>query len=278
MDALIARRTWRTLEPIHGMIYFVPEAGEHYRRAGLDDQQAGYFASRAAPLGEASAELVIATFYNFSPALVRAAIPAAWMKASPGQLIEARRSAAGQALRRCLGGDATGDQATEAAVLARRAALVACDHLEGRPLFACHARLPWPEDPLLVLWHAQTLLREFRGDGHVTALAADGVSGIEALVMHAATGEIGRPILQATRQWDDAAWAAAVEGLTDRGWLHDDGSFTETGRAHRQEVEDRTDRLAVAPYRALGEDGCAQLRRLARPLSRAIIDAGGLSL
>ncbi|MEN3271540.1 MAG: hypothetical protein V7636_301, partial [Actinomycetota bacterium] len=52
----------------------------------------------------------------------------------------------------------------EAAELARRAAEVACERPEGRPLFAGHASLPWPEEPHLVLWHAQTLLREFRGD------------------------------------------------------------------------------------------------------------------
>ncbi len=41
---------------------------------------------------------------------------------------------------------------------------------QGRPLYAAHAELPWPDEPHLVLWHAVTLLREYRGDGHVAAL------------------------------------------------------------------------------------------------------------
>ena len=28
---VVARKTWRTLEPIHGMIYFAPEAFERIR-------------------------------------------------------------------------------------------------------------------------------------------------------------------------------------------------------------------------------------------------------
>ena len=55
---------------------------------------------------------------------------------------------------------------------------------------AGHASLPWPDDPLLQLWHAQTLLREFRGDIHIAAMTADGIDGCEALVCHAASEEI----------------------------------------------------------------------------------------
>ena len=49
MDPLTARKTWRTLEPVHGAIYFVPEAREEYAAIGIDDRMRGYFASRAAP-------------------------------------------------------------------------------------------------------------------------------------------------------------------------------------------------------------------------------------
>ena len=38
---------------------------------------------------------------------------------------------------------------------------------EDRPLYAAHAELDWPDEPQLVLWHAVTLLREYRGDGHM---------------------------------------------------------------------------------------------------------------
>ena len=42
MDPIIARRTWRTVEPIHGMIYFSPEAASGYEALGLSGRM-GYF-------------------------------------------------------------------------------------------------------------------------------------------------------------------------------------------------------------------------------------------
>ena len=66
-------------------------------------------------------------------------------------------------------------------------------------------------------------------------------------------------------------WAATVEGLHARGLVEADGSFTDAGRALREEIEDRTDRLGLQPYEAIGEDGCAELRSLVRPWSTAIV-------
>ncbi|MCU1483302.1 MAG: hypothetical protein JWN67_48 [Actinomycetia bacterium] len=272
MDPTIARRTWRTLEPIHGMIYFAPEATERYEALGLRGHQ-GYFASRAAGMGAVGAEVVLATFFNFPPELVRRCIPAAWDLVSPAEVLAARFAAADAALTRAFGDL----EVAEAADLARRAAETASEHLEGRPLAAGHATLPWPDEPRLVLWHAQTLLREFRGDGHIAALVAEGISGVEALILHTATGEAPVASMRASRPWTDEQWDAAVERLRSRGFLDADG-LTEAGRAHRQWVEDRTDASAVVAYEPLGEDGCARLRGLARPLSQAVMAAGLLPI
>ena len=272
---VVARKTWRTLEPLHGLIYFAPEAEERYASLGIEGR-AGYFASRAAPMGPVPADVVIATFFNFNPDLVRAALPAAWEAAPTDKILEARAEVADAALRRTLG-DAVGTpDVARAAALARTAAEAATDHVEGRPLFAGHARLDWPDEPHLVLWHAQTLLREYRGDGHVAALTTAGLTGIEALVVHAATGEVSAPVLKATRAWSDKQWAAGVEAVRSRDWLADgeDLHLSASGAAHRQEVEDTTDRLAVHAYSALGEDACAELRTLARPLSQAVVTSG----
>lgn len=84
-----ARRTWRTLEPYHGAVYFSPEAAGQYAELGVD-ARTGYFASRSAALGAAPAEVVIAAFYNFNPQLVRRAIPAAWEAATPQRFAAAR--------------------------------------------------------------------------------------------------------------------------------------------------------------------------------------------
>jgi len=278
LDPTIARRTWRTVEPLHGMIYFTPEAAEAFADLGLAGRM-GYFGSRSAPMGAVNAEVVIATFYNFRPDLVRASIPAAWERATPAQILEARLGAADRALRRFLP-DAIGTaEMAEAATLARRAAETACEHVEGRPLFAGHAALAWPDADHLVLWHAQTLLREYRGDGHIAALVTAGLSGLEAAITHVATGDVPGAVLVSTRAWPEDEWAAGIDGLRARGILErgDDLALTDAGRVQRQWVEDATDASAVAAYEPLGDDGCARLRTLTRPWSRAIVDGGLLS-
>lgn len=274
-DALRARKTWRTLEPLHGMIYFVPEATEAYARLGISGR-VGYFASRAAPMGAVTADVVTSTFFNFNPELVHVAIPGSWEIATPLQLVAARFAAVDTALRRLLG-DAVveSEEMVRAASLARSAAEAASRAgLEGRPLAAAHAEVAWPEEPHLQLWHAQSILREFRGDGHIALLVVHGLSGIEALVTHAAAGDVPAGVLRATRAWSDEAWQEAVDGLRDRGWLEtgDELRFTEWGHAQRREIEDGTDALATAPYAALGDDRCAELRTLARPWSRTLAE------
>lgn len=274
--ALLARKTWRTVEPLHGMIYFVPEAAEAYARLGITGT-AGYFASRAAPMGAVSADVVIATFFNFNPELVRAAIPDAWERATPRDLIAARFTAVDAACRRILGNDVVASpDMTRAAALARIAAEEAARHIEGRPLAAGHADLDWPSasDPHLQLWHAQSILREFRGDGHVALLVIHGLSGLEALVTHAAAGDVPARVLLATRAWSEDAWQRAVDNLRQRGWLEpgDELRFTASGARHRQEIEDGTDGLSAVPYQALGEERCAELRALVRPWSKVFAE------
>ena len=115
--------------------------------------------------------------------------------------------------------------------------------------------------------------REFRGDIHIAALTAEGIDGCEALVTHAATGDIARAILQASRVWSDVQWDAAVESLQAKGHLDSNGSFTDKGAESRQRVEDQTDSGALVAYAALGDEGCKRLRFLCRPMSETIAAA-----
>jgi hypothetical protein len=271
MDRVLARKMWRTLEPYHGMIYFAPEATAAYEALGVKGFD-GYFASRAAPMGAVPAEVVIATFFNFRPDVVRHAIPAAWSVATPAQLLEARLQGADAALRRACGDLLDEPGVARAAELAR-AATAGCT-TSGRPLYAGHAALPWPDAPHLALWHAISLLREFRGDGHIACLVEAGMDGIDALVLHAASGEVPRAALQGSRRWSDEEWEAAVARLGGRGIVTADGAFTDAGAALRQSIEDRTDELALGPWAELGEDACDELRGLVRPLSKAVVGAG----
>jgi hypothetical protein len=275
MDPVVSRKMWRTLEVYHGAIYFVPEARDHYAQLGITDRMMGYFGSRAAAMGAVPAEVVMATFFNFHPKLVSDRVPAVWAMAEPYRLLTARLEAADAMLRRLIGDVVESAEIAEAADLARRAA-EACTP-EGRPLYAGHASLDWPAQPHLQLWHAITLLREYRGDGHIAAMTVEGLDGCEALITHAAAGDVPAETLRTSRQWPQAEWDAAVERLRGRGLVGRDGSFTETGRAMRERIEHTTDVLALPPWEVLGEDDCTKLRALVRPHSKKISESGELT-
>lgn len=273
VDATLARKMWRTLEPVHGMIYFTPRATEAYAALGVTGR-GGYFASRVAPIGAVSAPVVIATFFNFKPALVEASMAGVWDTTSPEAMVRARFEAADVALTEILGAQVlASNEMAEAADLARRAATDL--PLEGRPLFAGHAALAWPDRPHLVLWHAISLLREYRGDGHLAALVTAGFDGCEALVTHGDAGDLSASILRVSRGWSEDEWAAAVQRLRDRGLVEDGSdSLSPAGRERREGVERLTDELALAPWARLGGEASDRLRALVRPFSKTVVASG----
>jgi len=271
----MARRCFRKTEPIHAMIYFTPHGAECYAKTGITHQRMAYFASRAAAMGAVPAEMVIATFFNFNPELVRRAIPAAWQITTPARVLAARLDAADRSLRQAWGEDVGSPAVREAADLARRAAEHAASRPQGRPLFASHAALSWPQLPHLVLWHAQTLLREYRGDGHIALLLTEGLDGLGALITHAATGSISAEALRTSRAWSEQDWAAGENRVRAEGWLEPGPglALSEDGNRRRQSIEDRTDELAIFPYEAIGADGCHRLAELTAPLAAAVTAA-----
>ena len=267
----MARSTWRTVEAYHGMIYFAPEAAAAYAELGLSPSQ-GYFASRSAALGVVPAEVVVATFFNFNPRFVHASLAGVWSTTDPAAVLQARRSAADQALRKALGDLVESAELARAADLLRSAAETVSDDVGGRPLFAAHAALAWPEEPHLVLWHAQTLLREYRGDAHIAALVVAGLNGLDSLVTHAAAGPVRAEALRKTRSWSEADWQGGIESLRERGWLTDaaEPTLTSEGAERRAEIEAATDRSSVTPYARIGAEACAEIRTLTAPFSETL--------
>lgn len=268
----LARAAHKVIEPLHSMVYFVPEAGERYAAAGLKGGLRGYFASRSAALGVVPAEVVIATFYNFSPALVRKAIPSAWDSVTPAALLAARYDAVDAAWTRLLGeAELKSEEMAEAAGLAREACAAIAPQIEGRPLYAGHAALPWPEPEHLQLWHAATLLREHRGDGHIAALVLAGLSGLEASVTYITYGSaLNEELQRQTRGYSEDEWAQSKASLQKQGILDADNQFTDIGRQQRDQIEAQTDVAAATPYEALGEQRTQRLIELARPWARSI--------
>lgn len=270
----LARALRDALDPYHTGTILAPQSYAAFQPYGITHPWAVYFAGRAAPLGAVPAAVVDAVFYHFDPALTARSIPSVWDKAAPEKVLAARLAGADAALRGLLGDQVVDSpEVAEAAELATAAA-AACT-AEGRPLGAANAALPLPSEPHLALWQAVTTLREWRGDGHNAALLRSGLDAVEALVAITAEGREVRSSLQPRRGWSDAAWKAAERRLADRGLLDEKGALTEAGRALRREIEDQTDRLAQAPWQALGPERSIRLHQLVRPLSTALATALG---
>jgi hypothetical protein len=266
----LAKKAHRTLEPLHAITYFAPEPGEEYAAAGLKGGMRQYFAVRSAPMGKVPVEVVIATFYNFAPYLIAQAIPSAWDDVTPEALTAARYVGADRVYQRVLGADLlAGAEMAEAAALARTATEVL--GVEGRALYAGLAALPWPEPAHLQLFHAVTLLREHRGDGHIAALVLARLDPVEALVTHLSVGEgMLYDMVRATRGWNDEDWNAGVARCHARGLTDANGTVTEAGQALRDQIEAQTNAVDAAPYLHLGTEQTERLRELTRPWSKAL--------
>ncbi len=263
-----ARTMWHLLEPIHAVTYFSDETTAAYKAVGLKGFWQGYFASRVAPMGPVGGEVCAAVFYNFQPEMVQRALPSAWAAASPETVLAARDEAL-QPVLASMFGDA--DSVAEAADLATLA-IEGCA-LEGRALFAGHAALPPPDDAILRLWWAATLLREHRGDGHIAALMVDGIGGLESHVL--ASLDMGLPAASFGRihHLPAAQLDIVIGGLRDRGLVGDDGWLSATGQAVKRRVESLTDDLAAPPYECLAADELEALEATLEPLATRLVSA-----
>ena len=250
-----ARRLWSLYEPIHAVTYFAPQSRAAFEAAGLRGFWRGYFAGRAAPLGPVEAAPVVAAFFGFAPAMVARALPDVWTRASPRAVLDARRAGA----RAALAGLIDGADLPRAATLLREAATRV--QTTGRVLAAANAALPWPDEPVDVVWHAATVLREHRGDGHVAALLTSGLDGCESLVWRTALRGAGREEFQAARGWTDQQWVTAQEQLRERGWLDTNGAPTTAARDAYVDIERVTDNLAAQPWRDVDVEAAVDVLR-----------------
>ncbi len=200
-------------------------------------------------MGGVGPEQVASAFYSFSPRMVADYVEPAWRIASPAAVIEARTRAVDRAYRGLFGDRVTGPELAEAAAL------------------------DWPRAPHLQLWHAATILREHRGDGHLAALLTAGLDPVESLVSFAAIGAASAERFE-SRGWSPQEWAAARGRLAARGLVGADGAATETGRALRRSVERDTDQLAAGPWQSLGPAGTDRLAELLGDFWVAVLASG----
>ncbi len=267
----MARRMFELVEPIGVIPYSADEPNETMFALGFTDYWDTYFAGRAAPLGLATAEVVDALFYNFAPGEVARHIPKVWATATPEAALAARRAGCVQALRRILGEHVDAPAFTRATDLLMEAATSAPS--EGRPMYAALRALPVPDDVVARLFHAASLLREHRGDGHITALMVEGIGRLEAHVLFALAMDMPAERFGRVHHLPPAQLAAVIDGMRDRGLIDDDGWLSEPGHAVHQRVEALTDDLAAKPYEVLDADGLGELMALLEPLAALLLAA-----
>ena len=149
--------------------------------------------------------------------------------------------------------------------------------MAGRALFGANVALPWPDEPLLSLWHGLTLLREHRGDGHNAALLANGIDGCSAHVLAAAVGGAPRDVTQPARGWADEDWDAAR-----RRALRSVGSSTATGSRPRRGASctrpsnAAPTSCAAAPWAAVDDDALEQTVTTLARLAGRVAGSGAI--
>lgn len=267
----MARRMFELVEPIGVIPYSADEPNEAMFALGFTDFWDTYFAGRAAPLGPVPAEVVDALFYNFAPGEVARHIPKVWRTTTPDAAMAARRTGCANALRGILGDHVDSDGFARAADLLTAAAVSA--PVEGRPMYAALRALPVPEEVVARLFHAATLLREHRGDGHIAALMIEGVGRLESHVLYSLGTGTRAERFGRLHHLPAAQLAAVVGGMSDRGLIGADGWLSDQGRAVRDRVEELTDDLAAEPYERLGADELDELMALLQPLAALLLAA-----
>ena len=276
-----ARLLARLIEPLTGQVYFAPECHERYQALGFNGSPfstaegvalpdgPAYFTSRGSALGQAPGELVAAAFGVFNSEAVVPAVTFGWTLTDAPTIAAARLAGAVGQLERILGPSPDGiERANE--LLAR-----AVEPLEpwGRALFAGTLSQGLPGTPLGDLFRLGDQLREFRGDSHIAAWVSAGHDATEiGLLTELYWGMPARTYVR-TRAWTDAQLDAAEARLEAAGLLADH-ELTDSGRAHREQIELDTDAQMAPAVDALGGD-LKELDDLLRPWATQVMDAGG---
>ncbi|KRA32371.1 MULTISPECIES: SCO6745 family protein [unclassified Nocardioides] len=269
----VARRLYDLTEPISLVNFFSEEPNEAMAELGFSNYWDGYFAGRSAPLGRVPAEVVDAAFYSFADGEVSRHLPKVWETTTPEAAHAARERGCVAALRRILGDLVETPGLVRAAELLAKASVSA--PVEGRVMYAGLRSLPMPEEPVARLWHAANMLREHRGDGHVVALVAEQVGGVEAHVLSAlASGIHPAESFGRIHHLPPDQLAEVMAGLRERGLLDATGHLTEAGRATKGRIESLTDALAEAPYDRLQRSELDELIALLEPISGRLNASG----
>jgi hypothetical protein len=140
-------------------------------------------------------------------------------------------------------------------------------------MYAALRALPVPDDEVTRLFHAASLLREHRGDGHIAALITEGVGGLEAHALFALDMDMPAEKFGRIHHLPAPQLVAVTDGMRARGLIGDDGWLSEQGRAVKRRVESLTDDLAATPYQSLQPDELDELTAALEPLAALLVAA-----
>jgi hypothetical protein len=211
--------------------------------------------------------------------MVAKAVPGCWEAVAPLTLCRVRAIAASEALGEACSVAARSNLLATLPLLRR--ATASCDGA-GRVMASANSGL-WPAigtalgtGGLAEAWQACTTLREHRGDGHVAALVAHGLGGIDAHLLASGTKAVPPEVLRDNRGWSEEEWARASFRLASLGLLHADGRATDTGRTLHASIEEQTDRLAAPPYSELSDAALIDLYGALAACARDVVSTGVL--
>jgi hypothetical protein len=256
-------------EPIGANVYFAPEAFQNYAGLGLSDYGSAYFCSRSASMGKLTGMMVTSAFGVFSPTVVVPAVDKGWSITTREPLLQARYDGATASLRRLLGEPDAKSVARAVELLQR--GLEAADYA-GHAIYCGLRSLPFPDDPIGQLWRCCDMVREHRGDSHISVWTKALVQPIEIQLMSEL--QLGMPLktYSATRGWTVEQMDAALDGMRAKGWVEGD-AFTPQGRAFRDLIESDTDAMETPIVEAIGGD-FDELISILRPWAAAIVKVG----
>jgi len=255
----IAKRNSRSVQTTIGWIFWDPGAVRRFEALGLPGP-VGYIASRCVPLAPIGAEAVTAAFGSIRPHAISFTFELVAATTDFDSVWRARNDAIVEGLH----------EFAPAIVPALEEIgpkfwpIVEQLPTAGRVFFASHLRIERPPDPLLSGWHAVNCLREWRGDTHWAVVAAAGLTGIEASILHNAWLGYEDGWLPTSRGSSPDEIRIGWELLAARGLVRD-GKVTDEALRLRQRIEDDTDRLTTLPWELLGESASMQFAERFEP-------------
>ena len=241
-----ARRLRDAVEPIATHGWWARQPAERLSALGLGFFDA-YVWGRAAALGTPTPSVVAATFGVFDPAFIGAVYAHAITVAGRDEVLAARADGASASLAELVSVDEA-----DAVAQPLLAAIAQLDGM-GRPLFSALRELPLPTTAQGRLWRASELVREHRGDGHLAACVATGLSAPEANVLTELWLGYSLGEYSSSRGMSGEGMALAVASLERRGWMAD-GVLTAAGVDARVALEDATDLSQRQLIEGLGAD------------------------